>query len=240
MEVRVQFQDRQGQTDGSIHIVLLFGPLCGVNSSTGPSGAIIGFILDTEAATLVLRYRVHLLFFILLPVRVLRTGPSRGQLAGLSGRNQGRSRRPQVRLPMIMHRLLLIQQLLQLVWPPCGAAEQQGLVELLLQLVRHRRRCHHTGHRRIQIRRHGRHLMLLSDGRRMSQLRVLSHGIEVAAKFQIIVLCGCSSLKKLLISTNRFLGFVMLRGGRSLCSDPLELPIIPGQKLRLLLLLGSF
>ena len=64
VEVRVQFQDRQGQTDGSIHIVLLFGPLCRVNSSTGPSGAIIGFILGTEAATLVLRYRVHLLLFI--------------------------------------------------------------------------------------------------------------------------------------------------------------------------------
>ena len=82
--------------------------------------------------------------------------------------------------------------------------------------------------------------MMLGDGRRVTQLCVLSHGIEVAAKFQIIVLCGCSGLKKLLISTNRFLGFLMLRGGRSLCSDPLELPIIPGQKLRLLLLLGSF
>ena len=75
--------------------------------------------------------------------------------------------------------------------------------------------------------------MLLSDGRRMTQLCVLSHGIEVTAKFQIIVLSDYGSLKNLLISPRRFLG-------RSLRPDPLRLPIIPGQNLRLLLFLGSF
>ena len=64
LEVRVQLQDWQGQAGDSIHVVLLCDPLCGVNSGTGPFGAILGFILGAEAATLVLRYRVHLLFFI--------------------------------------------------------------------------------------------------------------------------------------------------------------------------------
>ena len=82
--------------------------------------------------------------------------------------------------------------------------------------------------------------MLLSDGRRMTQLCVLSHGIEVTAKFQIIVLCGCSSLKKLLIWSSCFQVLVLLRGGRSLSSDSLELLFIPRQTLRLLLFLGCF
>ena len=81
--------------------------------------------------------------------------------------------------------------------------------------------------------------MMLSDGRRMTQLCILSHGIEVTAKLQIIALRGCSNLKQLLIHSCRFLSFKLLRRGRSLRADPLRLLFIPGQKLRLLLFLGS-